>query len=159
MEGQKYYAATLNADSEEGELPVFGTARAWLSLYFSGKTPDRAMPPLAPKGSAFRQAVWALLREIPRGELITYGDIARQLSERTGNPVSARAVGGAVGHNPISIMIPCHRVVGVGGNPTGYAGGVDKKLWLLRLEGATANAVPLPRPGRAVFPPINRTAP
>ncbi len=151
MEGQKYYAATLDTDAGARDLPVFDTARAWLTRYFAGEGADvSALPPLAPRGSAFRQAVWAILLRIPYGSVTTYGDIAKELRAQTGNPASAQAVGGAVGHNPISIIIPCHRVVGAGGSLTGYAGGVDKKLRLLGLEGAPVDTLFTPKKGTAL---------
>lgn len=137
LEGQKYYAFTLDGAAEEREVPVFGEVKRWLDLYFAGKRPDFC-PPLAPKGSEFRQRVWKLLLSIPYGQVTTYGEIARRLeSDRGGKKTSARAVGNAVGHNPISILIPCHRVVGADGSLTGYAGGVDKKIQLLKLEGVS----------------------
>ncbi|MDO4316225.1 MAG: methylated-DNA--[protein]-cysteine S-methyltransferase [Oscillospiraceae bacterium] len=135
IEGQKYFAATLTGKTQEvPELPVFRQAAAWLDGYFAGEAPP-ALPPLAPQGSPFRQAVWRLLREIPRGQVTTYGALAQALRER-GVSAAPQAVGGAVGHNPISILIPCHRVVGAGGSLTGYAGGLAVKKYLLELEGA-----------------------
>ena len=135
LEGQKYYAATLDGDTEEREVPVLGEVKRWMDLYFEGKRPDFC-PPLAPKGSEFRQRVWKLLLNIPYGQVTTYGEIARSLEKEWGvEKVSARAVGNAVGHNPVSILIPCHRVVGADGSLTGYAGGIDKKVQLLKLEG------------------------
>lgn len=134
MEGQKYFAATLTGQEQTVELPVFDETRRWLEAYFSGKTPG-PLPPLAPRGSVFRQEVWKLLLEIPHGEITTYGKLAERLRAR-GMAASAQAVGGAVGHNPISILIPCHRVVGSDGSLTGYAGGLDKKRMLLELEDA-----------------------
>ena len=131
LEGQKYFAVTLNGEVSEKSLPVFDEARRWLDIYFSGGEPD-FLPPIAPRGSEFRRAVWDELLRIPYGETATYGDIAKRL----GGKSSARAVGGAVGHNPISIIIPCHRVVGANGSLTGYAGGVDKKIKLLEIENA-----------------------
>ena len=116
------------------DLPVFGEAMRWLDLYFAGKEPD-FMPALAPAGTPFQQAVWAILQTIPYGETTTYGAIAHRLEEDTGKRMSAQAVGGAVGRNPISILIPCHRVIGADGSLTGYAGGLDKKEYLLRMEG------------------------
>ena len=117
------------------DLPVFGEVIRWLDLYFAGKEPD-FMPPLAPVGTTFQQAVWEILKTIPYGEITTYGAIAKQLEKNTGRRMSAQAVGGAVGRNPISILIPCHRVVGTNGSLTGYAGGIDKKERLLQWEGA-----------------------
>ena len=134
LEGQKYFGSP-GRRMQAGEVPVFLVARQWLDAYFTGE-PEMPMPSLAPEGSPFRQAVWGILRAIPWGEVTTYGAIAQAMTEDTGRPVSARAVGGAVGHNPISILIPCHRVVGTDGSLTGYAGGVEKKRWLLQHEGA-----------------------
>lgn len=128
--GQKYFPSFSDGNFFENETPVLTEAKHWLSLYFSGKEPD-FLPPLHPQGSSFRQAVWNVLLTIPRGQTMTYGEIARRLNVR-----SAQAVGGAVGHNPISILIPCHRVVGSDGSLTGYAGGLARKEWLLHLEGA-----------------------
>ena len=116
------------------DLPVFREVVKWLNLYFAGKEPD-FMPPLAPVGTTFQQAVWEILKTIPYGETTTYGAIAKQLEKNTGRRMSAQAVGGAVGRNPISILIPCHRVIGANGSLTGYAGGLDKKEYLLELEG------------------------
>ena len=135
LEGQKYFAATLEGELREENLPVFDTVRRWLDIYFSGGEPD-FLPPLAPKGSEFRRAVWEQLLRIPYGQTVSYGEIAKQLEAETGRKTSARAVGGAVGHNPVSVIIPCHRVVGANGSLTGYAGGVDKKIKLLELEKA-----------------------
>ena len=128
--GQKYFPSFSDGDFFENETPVLTEAKHWLSLYFSGKEPD-FLPSLHPQGSSFRQAVWNVLLTMPRGQTMTYGEIARRLNVR-----SAQAVGGAVGHNPISILIPCHRVVGSDGSLTGYAGGLARKEWLLHLEGA-----------------------
>ena len=116
------------------DFPVFGEVMRWLDLYFAGKEPD-FMPPLAPVGTTFQQAVWEILKTIPYGGTTTYGAIAKRLEKSTGKRMSAQAVGGAVGRNPISILIPCHRVIGADGSLTGYAGGLDKKEALLRLEG------------------------
>ena len=132
--GQKYYPAALAQERAEKELPVFRLTKKWLDLYFQGKIPDFT-PPLRPVGSAFRLSVWEILKQIPYGAVTTYGAIARQIAARNQiESMSAQAVGGAVAHNPISILIPCHRVVGSGGSLTGYAGGIDKKLYLLKLE-------------------------
>ena len=135
LEGQKYFAATLENDIvEQADLPVFRQTAAWLDAYFK-KDPLPALPPLAPKGSTFRQAVWELLLQIPYGQTTTYGELTSRLRE-SGVSAAPQAVGGAVGHNPISILIPCHRVLGADGSMTGYAGGVEKKQFLLELEGA-----------------------
>ncbi len=134
FEGQKHFGRGLNAESEERELPLFARVREWLDAYFAGKEPSVSFP-LHPLGSAFQKEIWELLCGIPYGTTVTYGALAAQLSERRGGArVSAQAVGVAVGRNPISILIPCHRVIGADGNLTGYAGGIDKKLALLRLE-------------------------
>lgn len=136
FDGQKYYADTLPAGHIERETPILTDAKRWLDVYFTGKEPDFT-PPLHPVGSAFRLAVWELLLQIPYGQTVTYGELARQLAEKQdAEHMSAQAVGGAVGHNPISLIIPCHRVVGAGGSLTGYAGGIDKKIMLLELEQA-----------------------
>lgn len=120
--GQKHFPASLSANS--GTQPVLLQAEQWLDLYFSGRHPD-FMPPLAPKGTAFQLQIWEKLITIPYGKTVTYGELL---------PGSARAVGTAVGRNPISLFIPCHRVVGADGSLTGYAGGTDRKIFLLRLE-------------------------
>ena len=137
LDGQKYYAAGLGEEaSEDPSLPVLRAAADWLDAYFAGQRPDPRALPLAPKGSEFQKLVWSLLAEIPYGETTTYGALAAKAEKLLGRRTSARAVGAAVGHNPISIIIPCHRVLGAGGGLTGYAGGLDKKAWLLRHEGA-----------------------
>lgn len=134
FEGQKYFANTLDPQNDEKELPVLIQARQWLDIYFSGKEPEFQVP-LHVTGSKFQQKVWAILSAIPYGQTMTYGAIAKQIAmldepER----VSAQAVGGAVGRNPVSIIVPCHRVVGSNGSLTGYAGGLEKKAALLKLE-------------------------
>ena len=146
LDGQKYHAATIKDGLEERDgLPVFVKARDWLDRYFAGEKPAIDELPLSPLGSAFRQRVWRILCEIPYGTCITYGDIAKKLAaESSAARVSAQAVGGAVGHNPVSIIIPCHRVVGSTGSLTGYAGGIEKKIWLLTHEGT--NMTPLFKP-------------
>jgi len=151
MDGQKYFAATLDGEnSSDDKLEVFVKARKWLDDYFAGNNPDVKVLPLAPKGSEFRQKVWKILLDIPYGELITYGDIAKQLEKTSGKAASAQAVGGAVGHNPIGIIIPCHRVVGSGGSLTGYAGGIDKKIQLLELEKVQMDGLFVPKKGTAL---------
>lgn len=136
FDGQKYYADNLPAEHIERETPILTDAKRWLDVYFTGVEPD-FMPPLHIVGSAFRQKVWKLLLQIPYGQTVTYGELARQLAEKQGLArMSAQAVGGAVGHNEISVIIPCHRVVGTHGSLTGYAGGIDKKIMLLELEHA-----------------------
>lgn len=149
LEGQKYFAVGLEAETEERpDLPVFHQTAVWLEAYFA-KKPLPPLPPLSPQGSAFRQAVWKLLPEIPCGKTSTYGALAEKL-KAAGVPASPQAVGGAVGHNPISILIPCHRVVGTNGSLTGYAGGVEKKRFLLELEGADLSRLHPPKKGTAL---------
>ena len=140
FDGQKYFGATLPQAYEEKGLPVFDETKKWLDLYFSGKAPDFT-PPLKTEATAFRQAVWSILLTIPFGQTTTYKKIAEMLACQMGLAhMSAQAVGGAVGHNPISRIIPCHRVIGANGSLTGYAGGIDKKKRLLALEKGNADA-------------------
>ena len=164
MEGQKYFGQSggktvwpmgrsdgLNVVAEQSNrtnVRIFGQANEkkqlpetlalaadWLDCYFAGKRPDKIKVPLAPAGSPFRRSVWEALQEIPYGETATYGELAKRLEKKAENgKMSARAVGGAVGHNPIGILIPCHRVIGADGSLTGYAGGVERKAWLLAHE-------------------------
>ena len=149
LEGQKYFAATMGQQAEDrNDLPVFRQAAAWLDAYFSRK-PLPPLPPLAPQGSPFRQAVWKQLLTIPCGQTTTYGALAEALREKHIS-AAAQAVGGAVGHNPISILIPCHRVVGASGSLTGYAGGVDKKRFLLEWEGTDMSKLYVPTRGTAL---------
>lgn len=137
--GQKYYPANTQHWIEKPDYPVFAALRVWLDAYFAGKNPTLDLP-LNPKGTAFQEAVWKILLQIPHGKLSTYGDIAKQMAKQRGlSSMSSQAVGGAVGHNPISVLIPCHRVIGSTGSLTGYAGGIDKKIALLHLEGANMN--------------------
>ncbi len=145
FEGQKYYALYLDKEHEEKDLPVFQQAKEWLDIYFSGKVPD-FMPPIRFTGSDFQNEVWAILATIPYGKTRTYGDIAQELARKRGLPrMSAQAVGGAVGKNEISIIVPCHRVVGSNGSLTGYAGGINKKIELLKLEGALKEEYFIPK--------------
>lgn len=135
FEGQKYFAYNLDKEQEEKETPALETAKRWLDVYFTGKKPDFAVP-LHFVGTDFQKEVWELLCAIPYGQVTTYGEIAGQLAAKRGLPhMSAQAVGNAVGHNKISIIVPCHRVVGAKVSLTGYAGGVEKKRVLLTLEG------------------------
>ena len=132
FDGQKYFLSSIKSDLEENHnLKIFIDTKNWLDRYFAGEIPSIKEIPLAPQGSNFRQAVWKILCKIPYGEVTTYGQISQKLGK---GKMSAQAVGGAVGHNPISIIIPCHRVIGSNGNLTGYAGGLDKKIKLLELE-------------------------
>ena len=136
FEGQKYFALYLDKEHEERELPVFETAKRWLDIYFSGREPDFKVP-LHFTGTDFQNEVWEILHSIPYGQTMTYGEIAKQLAKKRGlSRMSAQAVGGAVGRNEISVIVPCHRVVGANGSLTGYAGGIDKKIALLKLEKA-----------------------
>lgn len=135
FDGQKYFADSLSGEHEEKELPLFDETKKWLDIYFSGKAPDFT-PPLSMTDSDFRKSVWEVLLSIPYGKTMTYGEIAAEVAQKKGlTRMSAQAVGGAVGHNSISIIIPCHRVVGTNGSLTGYAGGIDRKIWLLSHEG------------------------
>lgn len=133
--GAKYYASNLCSEQEEKNIPVLQEAKRWLDVYFSGKEPD-FMPALHFIGTPFRVMVWEILKQIPYGKTITYKDIAEQIAKQKGQKqMSAQAVGGAVGHNNISIIVPCHRVIGTDGSLTGYAGGIERKSRLLALEG------------------------
>lgn len=156
FDGQKYYAAGLDLDWVSEQLrqtrggrpenfpPVMLAARRWFDQYFLGQEPG-FLPPLEPKGTAFQKRVWDILLTIPYGTTITYGQIASRIASEQGLPhMSAQAVGGAVGHNPISILIPCHRVIGSSGSLTGYAGGLDRKVRLLQLEGADMSGMRMP---------------
>lgn len=149
FEGQKYYALYLDKENMEKELPVFAKTRKWLDIYFSGREPDFELP-LHFTGTDFQNEVWEILYSIPYGETMTYGQIAREIAEKKGlMRMSAQAVGGAVGHNEISIIVPCHRVVGTNGSLTGYAGGIDKKISLLKLEGAYKSEFFVPKKSTA----------
>ncbi len=152
LEGQKYFGQSLPGGVEErDDLPLFDAVTGWLDRYFAGDRPQIAGLPLRPNGSAFRQSVWKLLCEIPYGEVTTYGEIAKRIAAQLGREtMSGQAVGGAVGHNPISIIIPCHRVVGANGSLTGYAGGIEKKIQLLEWEGADLTGLFIPRRGTAL---------
>ena len=152
LDGQKYHSATISGDvTEKDDLPVFAKAKKWLDKYFAGEKPALSELPLAPQGGDFRTAVWDILCEIPYGASITYGEIANLVAVKTGRKaMSAQAVGGAVGHNPISIIIPCHRVVGANGSLTGYAGGIGKKIALLKHEGADMSGFTIPTKGTAL---------
>lgn len=136
IEGQKYYLDKIEQECiEKDNLEIFDKTRNWLNQYFKQEKPDISELSLKPEGNIFRQCVWGCLCEIPYGETITYGELAKKVAKKLNKPsMSAQAVGNAVGHNPISIIIPCHRVVGKNGNLTGYAGGIDKKIKLLEIE-------------------------
>lgn len=149
FEGQKHFALHLDKKHVELEIPLFEPIKRWLNVYFSGKEPNFSVP-LHLIGTEFQKEVWAILRTIPYGCTLTYGEIARRIAiERDLKSMSAQAVGGAVGHNPISVVVPCHRVVGTNGSLTGYAGGIDRKNWLLNLEQANQ---------RPIFIPTNESA-
>lgn len=152
MKDQKYFMGSLQEETKEcSETPVLNQAKKWLDRYFAGEKPAIAELKLAPVGGAFRQAVWQILCQIPYGQTMTYGEIGKQIAAQRGQSrMSAQAVGGAVGHNPISIIIPCHRVVGTNGSLTGYAGGIEKKIRLLTLEGVTMERLYVPAKGTAL---------
>ena len=136
FDGQKYFGSTLTKDFTQKKLPVFEQTAQWLDIYFKGKEPDFT-PPLLMKTTDFRKMVWEILLTIPVGKTMTYGQIADKIAKQKELPkMSAQAVGGAVGHNAISLIIPCHRVIGTNGSLTGYAGGIEKKLQLLTMEKA-----------------------
>ena len=150
FDGQKYYGDTLPKQVEVRRLPVFEQTERWLDTYFQGKIPD-FIPPLSWDTTPFRKAVWEILLSIPYGQTITYGEIAHRIAKQNGLPkMSAQAVGGAVGHNPISIIVPCHRVVGTNGSLTGYAGGIDKKRKLLALERVNISEMSILKKGTAL---------
>lgn len=152
MEGQKYFLGSLREETQERESsPVLRQAGLWLDRYFAGERPAISELPLAPIGSEFRKEVWQVLCEIPYGETTTYGEISQKIAARRGlERMSAQAVGGAVGHNPISIIVPCHRVVGSNGSLTGYAGGLQKKIKLLTHEGVDVGRLFVPKRGTAL---------
>ena len=138
MEGQKYFLGSLKEEelTESEDCQVLKDAKTWLDRYFAGERPSIQELPLKPEGSNFRRQVWDMLCSIPYGQVTTYREIAKKIAAAHGlDHMSAQAVGGAVGHNPISVIIPCHRVVGTDGSLTGYAGGIDRKIKLLTLEG------------------------
>ena len=149
MEGQKYFGDTIpEAMVEKEDVPLFTAAKKWLERYFAGEKPTPSELPLAPIGGEFRQGVWSILQEIPYGEVITYGDIAKKMAAKMGREhMSSQAVGGAVGHNPISSIIPCHRVVGSGGSLTGFSAGVETKRKLLEWEGLDMSKLFVPPKG------------
>lgn len=145
FDGQKYFGDTLPKKYEEQPLPIFEQTVRWLDIYFSGQAPDFT-PPLCMETTPFRKAVWKIMLTIPFGKTMTYGKIAEKIAQQKGlSHMSAQAVGGAVGHNSISLIIPCHRVVGTNGSLTGYAGGIDKKVQLLKLEKADMTSFFVPK--------------
>lgn len=151
FEGEKYLQEALDkTEYIRQDFPVFELTGQWLDCYFLGKDPG-FMPPLHLEGSAFRMAVWEILKQISYGKLMTYGEIAEIIAQQRGlEKMSAQAVGGAVGHNPVSIIVPCHRVVGTNGSLTGYAGGIDKKVALLNLEHVDMEHLFVPKKGTAL---------
>lgn len=151
-ENQKYFGATIGKEIVvQDNLPIFKSAKSWLDHYFAGNKPSITDLPLAPIGGDFRKAVWEILCQIPYGEYITYGEIAKKMAVQLSKPkMSSQAIGGTVGHNPISIIIPCHRVVGSNGSLTGYAGGIAKKIKLLEHEGANMSPLFIPSKGTAL---------
>lgn len=150
IDGQKYHGVTGKM-AHSPDLPIFKTTENWLERYFSDMRPDISEIPLAPAGSEFRLMVWNILCGIPYGECRTYGEIAKTVASKLGKEkMSCQAVGGAVGHNPISVIIPCHRVVGSDGNLTGYAGGIDRKVKLLEHEGTDMYGLFVPSKGTAL---------
>ena len=150
FDGEKYYAHNLAKNHREGNTPVLDKTKRWLDAYFSGRKPD-FMPPIHMNGSPFRMEVWNLLLQIPYGETTTYGELAKIFAKRKNlTRMSAQAVGGAVGHNEISIIVPCHRVVGANGSLTGYAGGISTKVKLLELEKADMRNFFVPKKGTAL---------
>lgn len=146
FDGDRHYCGALSEKSEAAnDIPVFQVTKRWLDVYFSGRRPD-FLPKLLVRGSDFRKRVCEILLTIPYGQVRTYGDIAEQIARERGiSRMSAQAIGGAVGHNPISIIIPCHRVVGSDGSLTGYGGGMERKVKLLELERADLSNLYVPR--------------
>ncbi len=150
FDGQEYSADGLSEKYEQKPLPVFEETIRWLNIYFSGKAPDFT-PKLKMKTTEFRKMVWEIMLTIPFGQTMTYGEIADRISRQRGIPrMAAQAVGGAVGHNAISLIIPCHRVIGANGNLTGYGGGIDKKISLLTLEKVDMSKLFVPKKGTAL---------
>lgn len=148
--GQKYYALYLDKENEEKETQILKDTKKWLDIYFSGKEPSFKIP-LHFTGTDFQNEVWEILYSIPYGKTMTYGEIANILAKRKGlKRMSAQAVGGAVGHNEISIIVPCHRVVGTNGSLTGYAGGIDKKIKLLKMENGYKDEFYIPKKSTAM---------
>ena len=147
FEGQKYFGAHLSKEHEDKEIPVFEMAKRWLDVYFSGREPEFSVP-LHLSGTPFQLEVWEILRKIPYGQTMTYGAIAKEAAEKRGSKnMSAQAAGGAVGRNPVSVIVPCHRVAGTNGSLAGYAGGIEKKVKLLELEGVDLTSFFIPKKG------------
>lgn len=153
-ENQKYHGNSIYEKEEfiyKDDLEIFSATKNWLKDYFDGNRPDISKLNLKPNGTEFRHIVWSILCDIPYGEVVTYNEIARRTASIMGREtMSSQAIGGAVGHNPISVIIPCHRVVGSSGSLTGYAGGLKSKIFLLELEGVNMNSLYLPTKGTAL---------
>lgn len=150
FDGQKYFGSTLTDQWEHRELSIFEQTVQWLTVYFGGKEPG-FVPALSMQATPFRRSVWEIMLKIPFGQTMTYGAIAREIAAQRGiERMSAHAVGGAVSHNPISLIIPCHRVVGSNGSLTGYAGGINRKVQLLTLEKADLSKLFVPVKGTAL---------
>ena len=152
FDNQKYFADSISGQptADKSSLPVFADTCRWLDTYFKGQQPDFT-PALKMLTTPFRKQVWKIMLSIPYGKTMTYGEIAKRIAEQNGIPqMSAQAVGGAVGHNSISLIIPCHRVVGTNGSLTGYAGGIAKKVRLLQLEGTDMSRFSIPTQGTAI---------
>lgn len=150
FDGQKYFASTIGEEITEGTSMVFNDTIRWLDIYFNGKDPG-FVPPISMRTTQFRKEVWEIMMSIPFGQTMTYGEIADIIAKRRGlSRMSAQAVGGAVGHNAISLIIPCHRVIGTNGSLTGYAGGIDKKVKLLTMEKADMAHFFVPKKGNVL---------
>ena len=146
IEGQKYYFNKIKEESiQKDDDPILMQMKQWLQMYFNGLNPKIPINDLAPIGTEFSNRVWKILCGIPYGKVTTYGKISDELEKIYGRKMSAQAVGSAVGHNPISIIIPCHRVIGKDGNLTGYAGGIDKKIKLLEIEKVDMSNMYIPK--------------
>ena len=146
FDDQSQYIKTHFAQVSEQTIPIFKDAQKWLDCYFSGKEPTLTLP-LLPKGSEFQHEVWSILLKIPYGKVITYGDIAKEIGKKVNKKMSAQAVGGAVGSNPIPVIIPCHRVIGAKGNLTGFASGLKNKIALLKAENIPMDNFFIPKKG------------
>ncbi len=150
MEKQRFFGVVEGKTvapfpSEDSDDPVLLLAKEWLGRYFAGEKPNPQELPLAPRGSDFQRRVWELLLDVPYAEVITYGQLAARLAERRGRPVAAQAIGGAVGRNPIALIIPCHRVIAAGGKIGGYGGGIRRKEFLLNFERGGGSAISPPQ--------------
>ena len=148
--GQKHFGNILPRQTEQRAHPLLADAQRWLDVYFSGREPG-FLPPLRYDSTPFRKAVCDIMLTIPYGKTMTYGEIACKIAAQKGlERMSSQAVGGAVGHNSISIIVPCHRVVGTNGSLTGYAGGIERKIKLLELEKNDMRKLFVPKKGTAL---------